>query len=203
MNAVNRFTRRLGFLVVPCPPSAKMLHEHANVSECHHPSRGGNTVRWDAARRRLHGRWVVSTGEMTSFGEMARVIDDLGIIVRNARRAQRLSNRELDRRLAVAKNATHATINRWAVDVAGPVASLAWLGPSHDVFTSNWMQAAFIALHDPADAIRRYTGELEVLERHRLCRCEDWAHCVCSHGGVWPCPEIRSLASRLGVSVDG
>jgi hypothetical protein len=111
---------------------------------------------------------------------------------------------ELDRRLAVAKNATHATINRWAVDVAGPVASLAWLGPSHDVFTSNWMQAAFIALHDPADAIRRYTGELEVLERHLpaadqpdQCRwCYSDAH---DDYQLYPCPEIRSLASRLGM----
>lgn len=35
-----------GRLIVPTPPSAKMLREHANVSECHHPSRGGNTVAW-------------------------------------------------------------------------------------------------------------------------------------------------------------
>lgn len=46
MKTLNRITRRFGFLIVPCPPSAKMLHEHANVSESHHPSRGGNTVRW-------------------------------------------------------------------------------------------------------------------------------------------------------------
>jgi len=35
-----------GLMVVPAPPSAKMLREHANVSEVHHPSRGGNTVAW-------------------------------------------------------------------------------------------------------------------------------------------------------------
>lgn len=46
MTAVNRLLRRLGVLLVPLPPSAKMLREHANVSECHHPSRGGNTVAW-------------------------------------------------------------------------------------------------------------------------------------------------------------
>lgn len=46
MTALNWFTRRFGFLIVPCPPSGKMLIEHANVSEAHHPSRGGNTVRW-------------------------------------------------------------------------------------------------------------------------------------------------------------
>jgi hypothetical protein len=43
---LNRFLRPFGAMLVPCPPSAKMLHEHANVSEVHHPSRGGNTVRW-------------------------------------------------------------------------------------------------------------------------------------------------------------
>jgi hypothetical protein len=43
---VNRILRHFGWMLVPAPPSAKMLHEHANVSECHHPSRGGNTVRW-------------------------------------------------------------------------------------------------------------------------------------------------------------
>jgi hypothetical protein len=113
---------------------------------------------------------------------------------------------EVERRLAVARNATHATINRWAVDVAGPVASLAWLGPSHDVFTSNWMQAAHIALHDPADAIRRYTGELEVLERHAPTDRDAWRYGMtcngCPNSAVeYPCPEIRSLASRLGVSL--
>lgn len=37
----------------------------------------------------------MSTGELASFGEMVQVIDDLAVIVRNARRAQRLSIREL------------------------------------------------------------------------------------------------------------
>lgn len=46
MKLINKALRRLGFIVVPLPPSGKMLHEHANVSECHHPSRGGNTVKW-------------------------------------------------------------------------------------------------------------------------------------------------------------
>jgi hypothetical protein len=46
MTAMNRLLLLFGVMLVPRPPSAKMLHEHANVSECHHPSRGGNTVRW-------------------------------------------------------------------------------------------------------------------------------------------------------------
>jgi hypothetical protein len=46
MRFINRLLRTVGLMLVPVPPSAKMLHEHANVSESHHPSRGGNTVRW-------------------------------------------------------------------------------------------------------------------------------------------------------------
>jgi hypothetical protein len=43
---INHILRWAGLMIVPRPPSAKMLREHANVSECHHPSRGGNTVQW-------------------------------------------------------------------------------------------------------------------------------------------------------------
>lgn len=43
---INRLLRRAGLVIVPMPPSAKMLHEHVNVSESHHPSRGGRTVAW-------------------------------------------------------------------------------------------------------------------------------------------------------------
>lgn len=45
LDPVNALLRHVGLLLVP-KPSAKMLNEHANVSEAHHPSRGGNTVRW-------------------------------------------------------------------------------------------------------------------------------------------------------------
>lgn len=60
--------------------------------------------------------------------------------------------------------------------------------------------AEHIALHDPADAIRRYEGELQVLKRHQptgeaLPACE-W--CCQS----WVCSDVRSLAHRLGVSVE-
>jgi hypothetical protein len=44
--ALNRVLRPIGVMLVPRPPSAKMIHEHANVSECHHPARGGRTVVW-------------------------------------------------------------------------------------------------------------------------------------------------------------
>lgn len=46
MNPINWVLRRFGVLLVPLPPGAKSLREHANVSECHHPSRGGRTVAW-------------------------------------------------------------------------------------------------------------------------------------------------------------
>lgn len=46
MLIVVRWLRRLGYVVVPAPPSTKMLRECANVAETHHPARGGNTVTW-------------------------------------------------------------------------------------------------------------------------------------------------------------
>lgn len=33
---MNRLLRRFGFVLVPLPPSAKMLREHANVCESQH-----------------------------------------------------------------------------------------------------------------------------------------------------------------------
>lgn len=46
MKTLNRLLLRFGYVLAPAPPSAKMLREHANVSETHHPSRGGRTVAW-------------------------------------------------------------------------------------------------------------------------------------------------------------
>jgi hypothetical protein len=46
MKTINRLLLRFGYVLAPAPPSAKMLREHANVSETHHPSRGGRTVAW-------------------------------------------------------------------------------------------------------------------------------------------------------------
>ena len=107
---------------------------------------------------------------------------------------------ELERRLAVANSATEA--------------------PS-EVFSVSWPRTAgkdaliaYYALHDPADAIRRYLGEIEVLERHKPNEDHDCHTCLydtlqtyqdmpIANREDWPCPEIRSLAGRLGVSVDG
>ena len=103
---------------------------------------------------------------------------------------------ELDRRLAVAKAATEAA----ATEAPSEVFSVSWPRTA-----GKDALIAYYALHDPADAIRRYEGELEVLQRHAPMSggsCEQ-----CWHGtpddSTWPCPEIRSLAGRLGVNVDG
>lgn len=53
---LNRVLRPLGVMVVPRAPSAKMLREHANVSECHHPSRDGRTTVWMRTVADLMGR---------------------------------------------------------------------------------------------------------------------------------------------------
>ena len=68
--------------------------------------------------------------------------------------------------------------------------------------------AEHIALHDPADALRRYAHYRKVLERHApvsigevddpLCSgCRDYA----GHLG-WPCVEIEDLAEALGLSTE-
>lgn len=55
MKRVNRVLGRVGIVVLPGPtPAGKMLMEHANVSEAHHPARGGRTVEW----MRRSARWV-------------------------------------------------------------------------------------------------------------------------------------------------
>jgi len=47
VTAMNKLLKPLGVMIVPrVYSSAKALREHANVSETHHPSHGGNTVRW-------------------------------------------------------------------------------------------------------------------------------------------------------------
>lgn len=74
---------------------------------------------------------------------------------------------------------------------------------------------AVLELGDPIAAIRRYEGELEVLERHvaetfgdshlpeQLDLDPDEPWCRTCRGGIWPCADLIGLAHRLGVSVDG
>lgn len=101
---------------------------------------------------------------------------------------------ELDRRLAVANAAAVGWDSAVRIQL------------NHALGDAELADAivAYLDVHDPADAIRRYTGELEVLERHSpatdqpdQCRwCYSDAH---DDYQLWPCPEIRSLASRLGM----
>lgn len=119
---------------------------------------------------------------------------------------------ELDRRLAVARAAAAQYGPCWFITPIRPYTDPILLAGEggNDLLSAGTVDLheahqIHIALHDPADAIRRYLGELEVLERHAPMSggsCEQ-----CWHGtpddSTWPCPEIRSLASRLGVSLDG
>lgn len=68
----------------------------------------------------------------------------------------------------------------------------------------------YLATFNPAAVIAWLEGELEVLERHHgyvipAGQGNDHGRWNCNrcNGIVWPCDEIRSLAHRLGVSVDG
>lgn len=84
--------------------------------------------------------------------------------------------------------------------------------------------AAHIALHDPASELRRYAGELKVLDRHPIVwRDIGWledgdtryeelpvcGRCVPKHSHyasrtevpTGACEEVKGVASRLGVSV--
>jgi len=105
---------------------------------------------------------------------------------------------ELARRTAVANAAQPLNWSAFGVRTGTPSPNdTAWI--------------TFLLTHDPADALRRYAGELEVLERHptRTMALAESAPSIAQPNLCWrcnvayPCPEIRSLASRLGVSVDG
>lgn len=105
---------------------------------------------------------------------------------------------ELDQRLAVARRAEAESkqYETWVDETWRFLAAM----PPH--------MGAHIALHDPADAIRRYEGELQVLQQHTWSDRDKWRYGITCNGcpnsaASWPCPEIRSLAGRLGVSADG
>jgi len=56
IRAMNWLLRPSGLMVIPRPPSAKMMIEHANVSESYHPSGNGKTVAWMRTVATLMGR---------------------------------------------------------------------------------------------------------------------------------------------------
>jgi hypothetical protein len=75
-----------------------------------------------------------------------------------------------------------------------------------------------IALHNPADALRRYAHYRRILERHQPCKdLNVWEHGesypACTHGfddedditdAIWwhRCSEIRDLAEALNVTLE-
>ncbi len=81
--------------------------------------------------------------------------------------------------------------------------------------TRQEIDARHIAANDPADAILSAEHALGILERHRaetfagsslpehldLDPDESW--CRVCRGSGWPCPDIRDLATRWRVEVDG
>ncbi len=77
----------------------------------------------------------------------------------------------------------------------------------------NSEQAEHIAANDPADAILSAEHALSVLERHKPIEANSWGrgHTVCElewgSGEGWiapyPCDDIRALATRWRVEVDG
>lgn len=60
-----------------------------------------------------------------------------------------------------------------------------------------YLDGRYIALHDPADAIRRYQRDLQVLERHTNSTYGGCDVCTSPSGFSedWPCVEIDDLAT--------
>lgn len=126
---------------------------------------------------------------------------------------------EVEKRIEVAKAATPGP---WRAEKDNEHAP--WLlyeierfrGYRNHVYVGDDAETAqFIALHDPADAIRRYEAALRVLKRHapiddpnqrpgvRLICADDWGDDDGPHlSTTWPCSELRDVAASLGVDLD-
>lgn len=128
---------------------------------------------------------------------------------------------ELDRRLAIARGAepgpwevgpTFGALDnrvyvRQAGDLVDSIGTCVFAGQVTNMprFRAT---AAFIAAHNPSDAILRYTRDLAVLERHALSRSSA-SHAFCAPGcqggdcsrcgSEYPCPDIHDLAESLGI----
>jgi hypothetical protein len=121
---------------------------------------------------------------------------------------------EIERRQAVAQAAMPGP---WRFNVYG-IEFEAWSIAAHSVVGRCFevvgqprrQTAEHIALHDPADALRRYAAALRVLDRHQTCVAHgvvradgpEIRHAPQCHrcGSVdWPCVEVRDLADSLGV----
>lgn len=132
---------------------------------------------------------------------------------------------EIDRRLAVAKAATPGPWRWGPIDVTKsgkralycalqkPFTPGMWPGAvvlkaaEADVYPST-ADAEHIALHDPADAVRRYEGNLDLLSRYDELATESVAR-LTQDELIERAAELRllrelidDLAHRLGVSVE-
>jgi hypothetical protein len=111
-------------------------------------------------------------------------------------------------RLDVARAATPGPWSRYG-NLGYAVFTEAYDDPDYDppaVTHGSDMEAdaEYIALHDPADAIRRYERDLRVLERHRPAADEPGLCAWCFAGDdylPYPCPEIRDLALAYEVEL--
>lgn len=97
----------------------------------------------------------------------------------------------IEERLALAKAATPGP---WYAEVDPEASPSVWVdrGAELGFDTDRPEDAAFIAAHDPADAIRRHEAALRQLERH-------WQDPECT---VIDCLEVEELAASYGVPVE-
>jgi hypothetical protein len=108
-------------------------------------------------------------------------------------------------RLEVAHLATHGGPGVWhignAVDPTGLHNIHTFPGAQSVADNVNALDADHIALHGPADAIRRYERDLRVWQRHAICTGCEMRVSGCASGEAWchwcahpaPCMEIRDL----------
>ena len=125
----------------------------------------------------------------------------------------------VEERLAVARAACHGGEGRWHQTDAereyGRIEDERGEVVTYDEGSPSGREAEHIALNDPADVILACERDLAVLERHgddgtsncETCRAEsaeanDYGNYYARYV-PWPCVEIRDLATRYRVEVDG
>lgn len=120
---------------------------------------------------------------------------------------------EVERRLAIARAADAYAPSPWKESEAWwprpTIEDRYGSGIAYDVPGDDL--GSYIALHDPAGAIRRYEYALKVLDRHATSQgqCAYCASLCHSRSGLGcddldapaPCLEITDLASSLGIEV--
>ncbi len=123
----------------------------------------------------------------------------------------------VEERLATARAACHDGSGRWHQRASFEDNS-EWLSPRvddenddvvvYDEGSPTESEAAHIAANDPADAILSAEHALSVLDRHTSTDLDAYRYGItcsgCPNSAVsWPCIEMRELATRWRVEVDG